>query len=60
MDPERLREALWVSCPRCDVLPGEPCLHNPMVSEVFDFSEFRLHYARVEMMELLASMEDEE
>ena len=39
-------EALWVSCPACDALPGERCtgesiLHEPM------------HENRIKMMHLL-------
>lgn len=59
MDPERLEEALWVSCPKCDARPGDPCVRDPLVAEVFEFTSFRLHYARVDMMELLATMEDD-
>ncbi len=58
-DPERLEEALWVSCPGCDARPGEVCLRDPEIAEVFDFTSFRLHYVRVDMMEKLATMEDE-
>ena len=52
-------EALWVSCPKCDARPGDPCVRDPLVAEVFEFTSFRLHYARVDMMELLATMEDD-
>jgi len=58
MDPKRLEEALWVSCPKCDARPGDPCLRNPLIAEVFDFMSFRLHYARMDMMERLSIMEN--
>ena len=46
-------DALWVSCPKCDARPGDPCKRDPLIAEVFNFSEFRLHYARVDHLELL-------
>ncbi len=66
MARDEKEKALWVSCPKCDARPGDACEHNPLVAEVFDFADaaafraFRLHYARVDMMKLLASMEDDD
>lgn len=57
---DKREEALWVSCPKCDARPGDHCEYNPLIAEVFDFTAFRLHYARVDMMELLAKMDDDE
>lgn len=59
MAPECLEKALWVSCPTCDARPGDPCVSDPTAAEVFGHTSFRLHYERVNMMELLAKMEDE-
>lgn len=59
MDHKRLEEALWVSCPKCDARPGEVCLRDSEIAEVCDFPNFRLHRARVDMMELLDTMGDE-
>lgn len=60
MARDEREEALWVSCPKCDARPGDVCNYNPLITEVFDFVAFRLHYARVDMMNTLATMEDDE
>ncbi len=60
MARDKREEALWVSCPKCDARPGDSCVYNPLIAEGFDFTSFPLHYDRVDMMELLAKMEDDE
>ena len=60
MARDEREEALWVSCPKCDARPGDVCEHNPLIAEVLNFTSFRLHYARVDMMTLLAKMENDE
>lgn len=53
-------DALWVSCPKCDARPGDTCVLDSPVEEVLNFTSFRLHYDRVDMMTLLATMEEDE
>lgn len=53
-------EALWVSCPKCDARPGDGCVFDSLDTEAIDCTSFRLHHDRVDMMNLLATMEDDE
>ncbi len=51
-------EALWVSCPECDARPGDLCLRIGE-AEALELPKLRIHCARIDMMNLLATMEDD-
>lgn len=55
-----LKEALWVSCPKCDALPGDVCFRDSEVTEVLSFTDFWVHFERADMLGLLSKMKIEE
>lgn len=54
-DPE---DAVWVSCPECDVLPGDPCKLDPSLAQTPGFSK-AVHQARIQSMHNLATLDVE-
>lgn len=55
-DPE---DAIWISCPDCDVLPGDPCKIDPELANRPGFDK-AVHHARIRSMQTVATMEIEE
>lgn len=54
-DPE---DALWVSCPECDALPGDFCILNPALADKPGFDK-AVHQARIRSMCSLVELEHE-
>ena len=52
-DPE---DSIWISCPECDVLPGDPCILDPELASTPGFDK-AVHFARIKAMTHLAELE---
>jgi len=51
-------DAVWVSCPECDVLPGDPCILDPALADKPGFDK-AVHQARIRSMSSLVELEHE-
>lgn len=51
-------DAVWVSCPECDTLPGDPCIINPALADKPGFDK-AVHQVRIRSMYNLVELERE-
>lgn len=60
LDNHNPEDALWVSCPTCDALPGDGCIFdfNPDLPRPPGFDK-AIHQARVSSMQYLIELEQE-
>jgi hypothetical protein len=49
-------DAVWVSCPECDSLPGDPCKLDPEMANRPGFDK-AVHQARIRSMQNLIALE---
>lgn len=49
-------DAIWMSCPDCDVLPGDPCKLDPKLANRPGFNK-AVHHSRIRSMKIVSEME---
>jgi hypothetical protein len=51
-------DAIWVSCPTCDALPGDRCKLDPLLAGTPGYNK-AVHLARIKSMHYLVDLERE-
>lgn len=56
LNTDNPEDAIWMSCPDCDVLPGDPCKLDPELANQPGFDK-AVHQSRIRSMKAVAEME---